>query len=161
METKKKMKMSPPWVEYMNKLVALFGEDPDIRIAYDETTYKVTLYVNGVDKAEALGRILPPEKKHGNITQEIAVVPANKEWDTADLYRKAFEGNPVFDALVEIDPYNTGCPFCYVMFKKQVLQFYDDNMGDPNGNVTLLAQDIAKDIFRDEQHGIFFSTSEE
>ena len=69
--------LSPPWLNYVNEIKALFGRDPEISILYDDNANEVKLYVEGGDKANALAIILPPEKHFGNVTLKITVVPAN------------------------------------------------------------------------------------
>ena len=43
--TKERLKISPPWVTFVNKINALFSNDPDIGIVYDNDKRKVKLYV--------------------------------------------------------------------------------------------------------------------
>ena len=56
-------------------------------------------------------------------------------------------------------PIGTTNPFVYVMFKPEVVQYWDDNLGDPHGNISTLAQEIARDVFEDG-NGVYFSTDE-
>ena len=48
-------------------------------------------------------------------------------------------------------------PIHYCVFKKEVAQYWGDNLGDPHGNVSTLYQEIAKDIFG-ESGGVIFCT---
>jgi hypothetical protein len=48
-------------------------------------------------------------------------------------------------------------PITYVIFKKEVVQYYDDNLGDAHGNRTTLYEQIANQIFEDRE-GIYFCT---
>ena len=57
-----RLKISPPWITYVNQLSVLFGEDPEITIEYNNDIYRVELFVDNEDKAEALSRLLPIEK---------------------------------------------------------------------------------------------------
>jgi len=50
-------------------------------------------------------------------------------------------------------------PVDYVVFRNEVVQFFNDEMGDPNGLKSTLYQDIAKDVFADKD-GIFFCTEQ-
>ena len=52
------LKRSSPWVSYVHKLQALFGQDPDITVRYDEDRDAVYLKVHGYDKAKALENLL-------------------------------------------------------------------------------------------------------
>lgn len=152
----KDMKISSPWVSYYRKLVALFGEDPDIKITYDEDENVVNLYVDGVDKAEAIDGILPEEKVFGNVVLKINVIPSNKEMTKLDMYRKAFEGNPVYSYAVAVSGISSN-DFNYFVFRHKVAQYFNDNLGDVNGNESTLYQEIAKEVLEDTD-GILFCT---
>ena len=47
----------------------------------------------------------------------------------------------------------------YLLFKPEVIQFFDDDIYDYEGNWTGLAQDIAREVFADETRGIHFCTA--
>ena len=48
----------------------------------------------------------------------------------------------------------------YVVFKKEVVQYFNDSLGDIHGVCSTLMQDIAKDIFEDTE-GVYFCTDTE
>ena len=150
------MKMSAPWVCFYRKMEALFAKDPEIKITYDEENIEVKLYVENPRKAEALSQLLPTEKIFGNVTLKITVIPANNLGETkADLIQQAFDGNPV---LQYIWPANTPLgSFTYVVFKGEVVQYFNDDMSDINGNCSTLYQEIAKEVLGEES-GTFFCT---
>ena len=150
------LKLSPPWITFMHEIVALFNQDPDIDIKCDEEEPRIKLYVKGAGKAEALTKLLPTDKEFGNVILKIEVIPANEEDKPSDLIRRAFEGNPVLEQVVSVPgPYGT---FNYALFKKEVVQFYNDQMDDVCGNKNTLYQEIAKDVFN-QQDGVYFCTS--
>jgi hypothetical protein len=157
------LKKVSPWVEYYRKLVALFKKDPDIRIIYDEGINVIKMYINGQDKYEALNQLLPSEKKFGNVTLKIELIPCNDlKLSRTDLFRRAFSGNPVVTDVISIGQEIIGSTndFNYVVFEKEVVQYYDDSLGDPHGNRSTLYQEIAKEVFG-EQDGIYFCTDKE
>lgn len=154
-----KIKLAPPWIEYVNKLTALFAKDPSIKIVYDNGENEVKLYVDGQAKADALTQLLPATKEFGNVVLKITVVPANKLKSVIDLYRAAFDGNDAFVESWTAQGVFTN-PITYIIFKKEVVQFYNDNLGDAHGNMSTLYQDIAKDIFENKD-GIYFCTDVE
>lgn len=92
----KKMKLSPPWIEYYRKLEAMFGPDPDIKIEFDEDEMHIKLYVESHEKAAALDELLPVQKDFGNVSVFIEVIPANNEPKRIDYIKRALEGNPAF-----------------------------------------------------------------
>lgn len=160
METKK-LKISPPWITFYRELEAMFAGDPDINIIYSEEEYTVRLYVNGAEKADALSQLLPAERAFGNITFHIKVIPANLEVKPSkiDLFRKAFLGNSAFvDIVSPTGPFSV--PINYVLFRKKVVQFFNDDLQDFNGLESTLYECIAEDIFP-EHNGIAFCTDTE
>ena len=157
------LKKISPWVEYYRKLVALFKKDPDIKIIYDEGINVIKMYINGQDKYEALSQLLPSEKKFGNVTLEIELIPCNDlKLSQTDLFRRAFSGNPVVTDVITVGQEIIGSTndFNYIVFEKEVVQYYDDSLNDPHGNRSTLYQEIAKEVFG-EQDGIYFCTDKE
>lgn len=151
-----KLELSTPWVIYYRELEALFKEDPEVRVVYDEDAIEVKLYVENQDKADALTQLLPNEKEFGNITLKITVIPANKlSTDKVSLLKRAFRDNPALSFIAEHAVF--GNSITYIVFKNAVVQYYTDNLGDVYGNYSTLYQDIAKDIFP-EHDGIYFCT---
>lgn len=150
------LKLVSPWVNYYREIVALFGDDPDIEIDFDEDNYTINMFVNGVEKTEAISELLPEEKVFGNITLRIHVFPSDKEDTKIDLFRKAFEGNPAFSYAVSVSGVSSN-DYNFVVFKNTVVQYYNDDLSDVNGNRSTLYQEIAKDIFEDH-FGVYFCT---
>lgn len=151
----KELKLSPPWNTFVSELKALFADDPAVIVKYDEGNYEVKLFVTGERKAEALSKLIPSERVYGNVLLKVTVVPANMDAESdEDLFRAAFEGNL---AVNEIKGVTT--PFgdlSYVVFRKEVVQFYNDELSDIHGNKSTLFEDIARDVFGDS--GVFFCT---
>lgn len=157
METNKKPTLSPPWFKYFREIEALFLKDPEVTVSFDEITMTLKLYVNNEDKAEALTRLLPNEKSFGSIVLTINVVPANNfEEQKIDLFRKAFDGNKAVSYITTVGG-SMLPPINYIVFRNEVVQFFNDNLDDINGNYSTLYQEIAKDIFG-SMPGIFFCT---
>lgn len=157
MEDKKiKIKISSPWVKFYREIECLFKGDPDVNVTFDEENNTIKLYVNGAAKADALTALLPSEKEFGNVKVKICVVPANKpKLKMGELFETAFEGNPVLSYTKTIDGVMTN-PLTYVVLKKEVVQFFNDNLNDIHGLETTLYQTIAKDVF--DGTGVFFCT---
>lgn len=143
------VRMISPWVNFYKEIEALFGEDPDINIIFDNDNMKINLYVEKQEKAEALSQLLPDERVFGNITVKVAVIPANFQYvPTIKLFEDAFENNPVFSYANSIEGLFSN-PINYVVFKNKVVQYYNDDLGDANGVRSTLYQEIAKDVFGD------------
>ena len=150
-----------PWIDYYRQIEALFGSDPDITIDFDDSDDEdktITLRVDRADKAEALGELLPDMLEFGNVTLEICITPSSRDKTKLDLFDDAFLGNPVF-SFTHSDT-RAGVPYNYVVFKKLVAQYYNDDLSDVNGFKSTLYQDIAKNIFADHKE-IKFCTDKE
>lgn len=159
-----RLKISPPWVTYVNKLQAIFDEDPQIAFNVDyngEDGPAVILSTNNPTKAVALSWLLPAEKRFGNVVLEIGIdcsspIP-NRAFETPqELFEAAFENNPVFAGVIVPAGEYWYPPLTYVVFKNCVVQFFNDNLNDPHGVISTLYQDIADEIFEDmpyQAHG--------
>ena len=155
---KEELKMSPPWFTYYRELVALFGGDPDIKISFDEENNSIKILVDGQDKAEAIDYLLPDEKEFGNVKVTISVVPSNRLLSRAEIIRKAFAGNPAYSySATATGVYNN--PITYVVFKPEVVQYWNDSLADINGKVSTLYENIADKIIGGDE-GIFFCTDD-
>lgn len=167
-----RLKLSPPWITYVNKLQALFDGDPLIafnREFDNEDGPLVIIACGDGDKTAALLRLLPTEKEFGNIILRIVVdgVPSNRAFtSTKELFEVAFKGNPAFAYVVTpaTDEYNW-IPATYVVFKNCVIQFFNDNLNDCHGILSTLYETIAYEIFEDfkENNGVivYFNTDVE
>lgn len=151
-----KVKLSPPWITFVHEVEALFEHDPEVKVLYNDDDHSLKLNVANTDKAIALGKLIPDKKRFGNVVLKISVIPPNAdELTKEDLFREAFAGNPVLHGLSNYDT-----PFghvSYAVFQRKVVQFFNDQMDDINGNKSMLFQEIAKDVFGTE-HGVFYCT---
>ena len=155
---KSNFKLSAPWITFYHEIEAMFGEDPEIKIVYDEDNQEVKLYVDNPEKAEALTQILPAERVFGNVVLKITVIPANKLKDEElSVFEKALKGNPVLSYVKKIGGTIFVYPASYVVFKNKVVQFFNDELGDVNGYCSTLYQEIANDIFVNRD-GVYFCT---
>ena len=154
---KNKVKMSSPWVTLFHKYEAMFGSDPDIRLESRDDGMRIRMLVSNSDKADALAKLLPDHYDFGSVTVNVEVVPDNG-FDTArsSLFARAFANNPALSRIVTLSDVFVN-PITYVVFGREVVQYWNDNMGDPHGIVSTLYQDIAGDVFG-EQDGIMYCT---
>ena len=160
---KERLKISSPWVTYLNKLNALFGADPDIKIDFDNKDFEIKVYVNNDNKASALNYLLPYYKTFGNVELEITIIPANSfaldfepKNDAKELFDVAFDRNPVYAYSKKIEGIFSNS-ITYVVFKNKVVQFFNDNLNDIHGNISTLYQDIASEVLQ-EKPGILYCT---
>ena len=154
------LKLSAPWQIYYKELCELFKFDPEVRIVYDTDEQIINIYVDNAAKADAMAAVLPTEKDFGGITVLIVVIPANKtnlRRTRGTTYEDLFYKNPIVDDIVTIEGVMTN-PITYVIFKKEVVQYYNDSLSDAHGLCSTLYQDIAKRVL-DADEGIFFCTN--
>ena len=157
------LKLSAPWHTYYKELCELFKKDKEIRIIYDTDEQIINIYVDNTAKADAMAAVLPTEKDFGSVTVQINVIPANPTFKKAksvrgSLYEDLFRGNSIVDDIVTIEGVMTN-PITYVIFKKEVVQYYNDSLADAHGLCSTLYQDIANRVL-DAGEGIFFCTND-
>lgn len=163
-----KLGLSSPWVTFYHEVSAFFEKDSDITIVYNEDENILNLYVDNATKAAALTELLPVEKTFGAVTMRINVIPANRVAKTklasfkatdepvGMLYETALDGNEHLADIVHINGIFNN-PMTYVIFKKEVVQYYNDSLGDFNGVCSTLMQNIAEEIF-ENRTGVYFCT---
>lgn len=142
------MNLSAPWYLFYNKLQELFKNDPEIHMEFKDEK-DINLYVDNQDKAKALEVLLPTTKSFGNVDININVIPANFETcDDLQLFEKAFKGNPIFIKTEKIS-LPDGDEIKAVVFKKEVAQYYSDDISQNRGYTSTLYQHLANEIFED------------
>lgn len=147
-------KLSAPYHRMLHEYEALFEGDKEVTIACCENDMRIDLLVSNPLKADALTRLLPSVYKIGRVDIKVRVVSSSPY--TIDLFRRAFAGNSAV-SRIKMDARG----FDYVVFNRDVVQFYNDDVSDINGNETTLYEDIARDIFKEKAGGIFFCTEGE
>lgn len=159
--------LASPWCIYVEKLHAFFDDDEDIQIDDDITKepgtnlYEIGIKVFNHRKFEALHKLLPEKVEFGNIELQIYIYDMeNQDEDKIDyeqLFYDLFEDNDIFDEFIQCVDY-TGTVHNFAIFNPVAVQFYSDDIGDPYGNTTMLAQDVAKDIFWNIASDVRFCT---
>ena len=155
-----RLKISPPWITYTNMLEALFDGDPQIAFNIASNDREVTIACNNGDKCAALAKVLPEEKKFGNVTLTINIdgPMSNRAFrSNKELFETLFEGNPAFAYCVAPAEDVYYINFTYVVFKNCVVQFFNDNLDDCHGLLSTLYQEIAVEVFN-EIPGVHYNT---
>lgn len=163
----KNLKLEAPWYTWQKKVKALFERDPEIIVGEivepgdGKANYLFDIEVRNHEKFLALDRVFPKCVQFGNVTLAVNLYDEENSAGTADvaaLYETIFRGNPIVkDVRLSMD--HTGSQHGFVRFQPEVIQFFDDDLYDYNGNWSGLAQDIAREVFRDETRGIHFCTA--
>ena len=156
-----KIKKSAPWVHYVALLKMLFENDPDVRIVYrDETPYIVDINVTGEEKFEAATKLIGETKTFGNVVLTIRYHlsnPVKEEKSKKELFKALFEGNPILTNVVTVELPNTSNNITYFLFKDEVVRYWDDDLSNPQGIVSTLWEQIAREVFEDTD-GVMFTT---
>lgn len=157
-----RLNLSPPWNTRVDEITALFKNDPEIHVVYNEEKYDLKLYVDSANKAAALTQLLPEEYEFGNVVLTVEVIPANHKLgamhfnSNEQLFEYAFQGNEALSFTKTIEGIFSN-NLTYVVFKNEVVQYFNDNLADIYGMCSTLYQEIAKNVFG-ETEGIFFCT---
>lgn len=158
-------RLTPPWYIYQKQVKALFEHDPQIIVGeiYQQengTDYAFDIEVRSHEKYLALDRLLIRFKLFGNIALTINLFDEeNADADAAiDVCRTLFNGNPIVESVEDIVDL-AGAHHGFVVFAPRVIQYYADDLRDINGNETTLAQDIAREMFKD-MDGVNFCTGQ-
>ena len=152
-----KTKLSAPWVNYYHELEAFFAEDNSVNVQYNNDIPEINIYVDGPAKANALSKLIPEEKVFGTTTLKINVIPSNKQESRAELIKAALEGNKAF-VFAETIQGPMSNPMTFIVFKNKVVQYFTDDLSDYFGVRSTLYQDMAKELFSEDE-GVYFSTN--
>ena len=147
------IKKSAPWVTYYREVNELFKKDNGVLVLFDEENLELKLCVKDQTKANAIQYLMPIQKEFGNVILKINVIPANgKELrgvNTSNILTIACDAFRDNDAVYMVTDVRAMFDLVYVIFRKEVVQYFDDNIGDINGNCSTLYEVIARDVFND------------
>lgn len=153
--------LSSPWFAWQHRLAALFGRDPQVQVGEvdqtDDETHIMTITVEDEDKASALKALLDTELVFGNVKMVITILgPQGEPEPMADeelaVLDAAFKGNPLFVKTLEIQ-HGIMLMF-YCVMAATIVQFWDDNVNDYQGNITILPADLAEAVLNTE-HALY------
>ena len=159
-----------PWYTVYNKVVALFGNDEELQISnlseVDDVPdngfkcgYGFTISSKNSVKLKSIEKILKRHFEFGNVYLNIDFVyePQNDDVITPSDFKNAFAGNNIL-SKVQIVPTPAGVPQTFVVFAREVIQFYNDDITDLYGNFNGLSEDIARELFNDTDASICYCT---
>lgn len=153
-----KFEKTSPWIEYYYQVKSLFRDDHDIHVMIDESGHELKIYVDSAPKADALRSLLPIKQEWGNVVYLIHVIPANRKKEltskeAAELFRTLFVGNPAVTGIAHVGLLD----ITYVIFAKEVVQYYDDSLASAHGVKSTLYEDLARAVFT-PVNGVFYCT---
>lgn len=162
-------KQEAPWHDYRKMLKELFARDDEIEVGEfeeapgdDASTYILTVKVHNREKYEALVKALPDYKLFGNIQIGIRKVNMDTKSNVVDwkkVFFTLFGDNPMLRDIRERVDERTGVKATYVRFEPKALQFHSDSLDDYDGNTTMLAADMAREVFS-LPAGVFLCTGD-
>lgn len=147
------LRIQSPWVIFYKEVYSLFAKDDEVEVLFNNDEPELKIVVSGNDeKAACIARFFPKQKKFGNVVLNCSVVGDDgqpvPDVDLPDdiAMTKVFDGNGAlsFDKLIRT-PFEYS--ILYIVFKREVVQYYSDNMYDLNGVTSTLYEDIARHIF--------------
>lgn len=153
------LNLTTPWVEYYRKIDAIFKNDSEVNVLYNNDTREICIFVNNGAKANAIDTLLPDTINFGNVELTVNVIPSNgkKLEIPRNLYSVAFTGNSAVERIETVEGIFSN-PITYIIFKKEVVQYYNDDLGDYFGVRSTLYETIAQEIFN-SQEGVYFCTN--
>lgn len=152
------VRIQSPWVIFYKEVYALFAKDPQVDVMFNNSDPELKIQVKGNDeKAACLARFFPKEKVFGNVILKCSVVGddgqpvPDVDLIDSEAIVKVFEGNGAlsFTKLIRT-PFQYS--ILYIVFVKEVVQYYSDNMFDLYGATSTIYEDLARDIFEQPFH---------
>lgn len=163
-----RLNMLSPWMTYYHEMVAFFKKDDEVNVVWDDSgdVDTIKLYVKEESKAEALMELLPTTKEFGVVTVNIEIIPANDKKSffitrmnhtNPALFSMALRDNNAVSFIKTVEGIFSN-PITYIVFNKEVVQYFNDSLGDYFGQCSTLYQELAKDIFGTHE-GVFYCTN--
>jgi hypothetical protein len=153
--------LSPPWYTVRSMLNGTVGASPCVEVGQvnvDQNPYTLDVTACSNKVASSLAVILRRHWRFGNVQLKVRVLdPTGKEVkpriqpgpDPVAAIRARFEtalaDNPLFSMILEnqgvLDPHNF-----WVETKKEVIQFFNDDLSDYYGNKNVVAENAFADV---------------
>lgn len=150
--------LSAPWYVFHTQVFKLFEQDAEVIVDEEleetETGFTFGIYSKNAKKIQAIKKLIGSKVVFGNVAVEIDY-GENEDEDIAEIWKDAFSGNPLFCGIVSADmPFYGSCD--YAIFKRDIIDFYGDDISDVNGNLHYIVADLVKEVVNSK--GIFICT---
>ena len=153
-----KLNMSAPWQIYRNKIAALFEGDKEIVVGTIDKNYNLEITVANATKAKILECYLPETINFGKVILDIKVTV--KEFETeAEKIAYLLKDTRNFIGLKVPEKKKIGSIKPFAMFIPEVVQFFADDISDPESKFNGLMADIAKEVLPEAKKYVYFSTA--
>lgn len=144
------VKLEAAWWQIYKEIKNFIGADPEVEIGdMDESEapkYRFTIASQNESKIKALSKVLINHYDIGNITLDIDFdFIKNDDEDeeiTKDDIEAAFQGNPYY-VTTQVTTKGMFEDLCYVVFTKEIIQFFNDDLSDLYGNENIIVADLA------------------
>lgn len=144
---KTSLKIEAPWYRFYKILVSLFANDASINIKCSDVSNEIfAINFTSVDtrKLAAIRKVIGEERQMGN-TRVLITYSDEASPLSLDEFVAAFKDTGyLVDAKTAETP--TGDPIFFPIMKKDIIQFYNDNLNDYYGNLSLTVTDAVKEV---------------
>ena len=142
--------LSAPWQTIQHEIFHLLEPDKEVTVSEvsecDNGVYSVDISSKNGKKIAALEKVIKNSFNLGNVQLVINFIHEREDDDvTVQDYIDAFEGNSNF---VTVEETSKGLfqNLVYVIFAKEILQFFNDQLDDVYGNKNIIVADAANDV---------------
>lgn len=153
-EVQQGVSLSPPWAVYREKLAKLFELDGKVTVGpVVDIPGGKAIHIRTEDhgKADALYAFLNKSVRFGSVSMNIVVHDDSKYnalvvvGGIEGRIKAAFAGNRLV-RRVETVTDSRGFEHTWLVMEPAVVQFWADNLADVHGNLTLTAEQLARDV---------------
>lgn len=162
--------MNPPWATLWSQINAAFAGDALVSVNPPDDSanpFVIVLTVNDYTKAVAIASLLKARHDFGNVSvvvkvcnrqgSQIGGVSPNSADELSLIVRVAFNGNLLLTDVVVRDL--MGRQRVFPVIAKTVIQFYNDDLSELNGNYNAVAAAVLSEICEVEPGGFSLNWS--
>jgi len=168
------LKLSPPQYTYFNFIKHAIGHDDCLEVLEMQETvegdYLIQIEVQGRRKARALAAILELHKPISNFNVYIEIlnngqpVEPQEDYETMRdfiaMFKTALNTNCYFES-VKVGQTLAGSPLIFLIFKKDVIQFFNDDLSDFYNNYNGVVAHVFREILKPYVHEVPVTPSTE
>lgn len=149
--------ISAPWIAYAHKVIAAFGDDPEIAVDIGDADVSegfltIEIICTNYVKYKALQEIVnaPDEISGVRIDMRFTYTGTDRDKRTS-LYEAALRGNPYFNSVIQLsDPRDENVKYTFALFNNEVVQYFDDDISDYYGCNNMVPEDLFREILKDD-----------
>ena len=163
-------RLSPPWHTYFSFIKESIGSDPWVKVLdmaeISGAQYIITIQARSREKARALATILALRKTFGNIIVDLEILhngeavspyePPLTINDLVGVFNQALGTNRYFNS---VKPGGFVTTLIFPIFKKEVIQFFNDDISDFYNNFNGVAADVFAEVLRPDIYGTSINPS--